>query len=314
MRSEPILQGCRTDRRDRADVEFGRKTPRRVPNRAFVRQEHALFPFLAGLLGSIGACSSEGQLPPEQAGSGGVASASGDAGNGGTSGGTSGGVAGSAGSGGVAAGGGGGSFGGGGTGQVGGSGGSSSGSGGTSGGGGGGGTFSLSSPALENVVGCSVENPSVCDVFPDENVSYLDNANLSPELSWTGVPPGTQSFALVLFDVTFGQAHWVLWNIPADVSMLAANVPKDTATPPAPAGSRQANANFATTGGDGYFGPHLPCNVFEFELYALSSSTFSPLEPESAVLVSIELQELGDPVLGVARLTGRSNDYDSTCE
>jgi Raf kinase inhibitor-like YbhB/YbcL family protein len=154
----------------------------------------------------------------------------------------------------------------------------------------------------------------VCDVFPDENVSYMDNANLSPELSWTGIPAGTQSFALVLFDVTYGQAHWALWNIPADVAMLAANVPKDTATPPTPAGSRQANANFATTGGDGYFGPHLPCNVFEFELYALSSSSFAPAEPESSVLVSIELQDLGDTVLGVATLRGRSNDYDSTCE
>lgn len=142
----------------------------------------------------------------------------------------------------------------------------------------------------------------------------MENANLSPELSWTGAPAGTQSFALVLFDVTYGQAHWALWNIPADVTTLAANVPKDTATPATPAGSRQANANFATTGGDGYFGPHIPCNVFEFELYALSTSTFSPMDPESSVLVSIELQELGDPVLGVAKLTGRANDYGMTCE
>jgi phosphatidylethanolamine-binding protein (PEBP) family uncharacterized protein len=145
----------------------------------------------------------------------------------------------------------------------------------------------------------------VCDVFPDQNVSYMDNADVSPELRWMGAPPGTQSFALVLFDVTFGQAHWVLWNIPADTTVLAANVSKDTATPPTPAGSRQANANFAAAGGDGYFGPHLPCNVFELELYALSMSTFSPMAPDSSVLVSIELQELGASVLGVAKLTGR---------
>lgn len=170
---------------------------------------------------------------------------------------------------------------------------------------GGGGSFILTSSALENVMGCSVENPTVCDVFADENVSYMDNANVSPELRWMGAPAGTQSFALVLFDVTFGQAHWALWNIPADASMLAANVSKDTATPATPAGSRQANANFATTGGDGYFGPHVPCNVFEFQLYALSISQFSPMDPDSSVLVSIELQELGSSVLGVARLTGR---------
>src|SRR5687768_18336544 len=56
----------------------------------------------------------------------------------------------------------------------------------------------------------------------------------------------------------------------------------------------------------GYFGPHIPCNVFQFVLYALSVSTFSPMEPESAVLVGIELQELGDPVLG-----SRSEEHTS---
>jgi Raf kinase inhibitor-like YbhB/YbcL family protein len=167
---------------------------------------------------------------------------------------------------------------------------------------------------LDNVVGCSLESPSLCDVFSDENVSYMDRANMSPELSWDHVPAGTQSFALVLMDVTYGQAHWALWNIPADVTHLDSNVPQDMANPPSPPGSRQSNANFATTSEDGYFGPHVPCNVFEFELYALSTSTFAPQDPDSAVLVSIELQELGETVLGIARLTGRSGDYGTVCE
>jgi Raf kinase inhibitor-like YbhB/YbcL family protein len=158
-----------------------------------------------------------------------------------------------------------------------------------------------------------VENPGPCEVFPDENVSIMGHANLSPELRWTGVPAGTKSFAIVLFDATYGQAHWVVWNLPANVTLLAANVPQDTAMPATLAGGRQANANFAP-GGDGYFGPHLPCNVFQFELHALSVETFSPMEPESSVLVHIELQELGDPLLGLAKLTGRSNDYAMTCE
>jgi phosphatidylethanolamine-binding protein (PEBP) family uncharacterized protein len=176
------------------------------------------------------------------------------------------------------------------------------------------GPFALTSPAFPRVEGCSLENPRVCPVFPDANVSYEGNANFSPELHFAGAPPGTQSFAVVLFDATFGQAHWALWNIPAGVRSLAANLPQDTATPAVPAGSRQANANFATTSADGYFGPHVPCNVFELQLYALSVSTFSPRDPESAVLVSIELQELGDTVLGVTKLTGRSNDYGMACE
>jgi phosphatidylethanolamine-binding protein (PEBP) family uncharacterized protein len=141
----------------------------------------------------------------------------------------------------------------------------------------------------------------------------MGNANVSPELHWAGAPTGTMSFAVVLFDATFGQAHWVLWNVPASVTTLAADVPKNMAMPTSPAGSRQANANFAPEG-DGYFGPHLPCNVFELQLYALSVSDFAPQAPDSAVLVSIELQELGTSVLGVAKLTGRSNDYTMLCE
>jgi phosphatidylethanolamine-binding protein (PEBP) family uncharacterized protein len=180
-------------------------------------------------------------------------------------------------------------------------------------GGAGGTTLSLTSPALENVEGCATDNAGVCEVFPDENVSYMEHANVSPELHWTGVPEGSQSFAVVLFDVTFGQAHWVLWNIPAEEVMLAANVPQDVKMPATPAGSEQANANFADTSTDGYFGPHVPCNVFEVQLFALALPTFTPADPDSAVLVHIELQELGDAVLGQARLTGRAAEYDVTC-
>jgi phosphatidylethanolamine-binding protein (PEBP) family uncharacterized protein len=174
--------------------------------------------------------------------------------------------------------------------------------------------FTLTSPAFENVAGCSVENPVPCNLFPDENVIYLDNANISPELHWSDAPPGTMSFALELRDATYGQAHWVLWNIPADLDLLAADVDQDTTNPPEPVGSQQANANFSTIEGDGYFGPHLPCNVFEFKLYALSLSTFTPERPDSSVLVAIELENLGEEVLGIARLTGRSLNDMSMCQ
>jgi len=247
---------------------------------------------VAGLLFIYG-CGTESPAPSDLTGSGGLASTGGDAGTGGAA--ASGGAVGS---GGAASGG------------VTGSGGLSSSGGAASGGGGS--TFVLTSPAFENVEGCSVQTPSPCAIFPDENVSYMENANVSPELSWTGAPAGTQSFALVLFDVTFGQAHWALWNVPAEATMLAADVPDDTKLLVTPAGAEQANANFATTSDDGYFGPHLPCNVFELQLYALSLDTFSPTDPDSSVLVSIELQNL-EEVLGIATLAARSGDYGTSC-
>jgi Raf kinase inhibitor-like YbhB/YbcL family protein len=246
-------------------------------------------------------------VPGHGTGSGGLGS------TGGASGGAAAGVGGLAESGGASVGGAGGSSNSGGTDQAGGSGGSASG--GAAGSGGGGAvTFPLTSPAFEGVPGCSFEDPSPCAIIPDENVSYMDNANVSPELHWTDVPPGTQSFAVVLYDASFGQAHWVLWNIPADAVMLAADVPQDTKMPATPAGSEQANANFADTSVDGYFGPHLPCNVFELQVFALALPTFTPADPDSAVLVHIELQKLGEPLLGIAKLAGRSGDYDKTCQ
>ena len=89
---------------------------------------------------------------------------------------------------------------------------------------------------------------------------------------------------------------------------------RDTTMPATPAGARQTNANFAPEGSDGYFGPHIPCNVFQFELYALSLSAFSPMNTETAGLVSIELEALSDEVLATATLSARSNDYMMTCE
>ncbi len=273
-----------------------------------VSNDHVLRFATVGVFCLVSACSSEEQPPdPGPATGGGLGASGGVIGSGGTpaagSGGVTGGVVGSGGA--PAAG-----SGGGGAGSVAGN----AGSGGTSGSGVG--AFALTSPAFDSLPGCAVEAPAACDVFPDENVSYMDRPNLSPELRWTGAPSGTQSFAIVLMDATYGQAHWAIWNIPADVTMLAANIPKDTAMPSTPTGSRQSNANFATYGGDGYFGPHVPCNVFEFEIYALSTPTFSPTDPDSAVLVSIELHELHElkeSVLGLATLVGRSGDYGMTC-
>jgi len=49
--------------------------------------------------------------------------------------------------------------------------------------------------------------------------------NVSPQFSWTGVPEGTKSFALTMFDpegrAPSGVSHWVAYGIPARVTGFA---------------------------------------------------------------------------------------------
>src|SRR6476619_2558308 len=61
---------------------------------------------------------------------------------------------------------------------------------------------------------------------------------LSPAISWTNVPAGTQSFVLNMRDMevtrnktTDDQAHWVVWNIPAATTSLPEGVPKGSQRP-----------------------------------------------------------------------------------
>jgi Raf kinase inhibitor-like YbhB/YbcL family protein len=49
--------------------------------------------------------------------------------------------------------------------------------------------------------------------------------NVSPPLSWTNVPEGTKSFAMIMFDPEgrqgLGVVHWVAYGIPVSVTSFA---------------------------------------------------------------------------------------------
>lgn len=133
------------------------------------------------------------------------------------------------------------------------------------------GEFTFSTPAFDNLEGCTCEARESCDTFPEENTSFDDaTPNVSPEFNWSGAPSGTQSYAIVMQDIANGFVHWTLWNIPGTVTMLPAGLPSD-ATLSDPAGAQQAT-NFNQMG---YYGPGA-CNVYEFTLYALGDATFTP--------------------------------------
>ncbi len=95
-----------------------------------------------------------------------------------------------------------------------------------------------------------------------------DGLDVSPPLSWSSVPDGTQSFALIADDpdVPSGTfVHWVLYNLPPDRRRLPEDVPNRETLP---SGAAQG-VNGA--GRVGYMGPCPPSGThrYFFKLYAL---------------------------------------------
>ncbi|WP_346839227.1 YbhB/YbcL family Raf kinase inhibitor-like protein [Microbulbifer sp. SAOS-129_SWC] len=102
---------------------------------------------------------------------------------------------------------------------------------------------------------------------------HCGGENLSPQLSWSGAPEGTKSYALMVYDpdapTGSGWWHWVMFNIPADVTSLAAGAgePKNGLVPEA----IQVRNDY---GSRGYGGACPPPGQgehrYQFRIYALN--------------------------------------------
>lgn len=96
-------------------------------------------------------------------------------------------------------------------------------------------------------------------------------ADKSPELSWSGAPMHTVSFALILEDPDAPHGtwvHWVVWNIPANEHELPAGEPK---TAELPDGADQGRNDFHQTGYNGPCPPGGQTHRYYFRLYALNA-------------------------------------------
>src|SRR5205809_4213806 len=110
-------------------------------------------------------------------------------------------------------------------------------------------------------------------VIPDKYTMAAGASAVSPELKWSQVPAGTQSFALLMHDpepvLNKGSkmdiTHWLIWNIPG----TATGLPENVAQGELPDGSRQVSLR-----SNAYMGPGAPAGPYHhytFELYALDT-------------------------------------------
>ncbi len=117
--------------------------------------------------------------------------------------------------------------------------------------------------------------------------------NLSPQLSWSGAPVNTKSYAVTCFDpdapTGSGFWHWVVVNIPANVMSLPLGA-GDPASRKIPTPALQVRTDF---GKPGYGGPCSPegSNIhrYIFTVYSVDLESLPVTVDTSAALVGFYL-------------------------
>ncbi|MBK5911601.1 hypothetical protein CCR85_08880 [Rhodothalassium salexigens] len=117
--------------------------------------------------------------------------------------------------------------------------------------------FTLASPDLDE--GGAFPDAYYADIFG------CNGDNLRPDLVWSGVPEGTESFAVTMYDhdapTGSGFWHWVVYNLPADTREIRDSLPA------------AAEQTVTDTGTPGYVGPCPPVgreHRYTFRVHALS--------------------------------------------
>jgi Raf kinase inhibitor-like YbhB/YbcL family protein len=142
------------------------------------------------------------------------------------------------------------------------------------------------------------------DVVPKEHSG--EGADKSPPLAWSGAPAATKEFAIIVHDPDAPVGtwyHWVLYNIPSDVTSLPAGVPK-TAVLQTPVKGRQG-LNSWSSENVGYRGPMPPPghgqHRYIYTVYAVD--THIELAPNLATAAALE-KKIAGHVLAKGELQG----------
>lgn len=125
-------------------------------------------------------------------------------------------------------------------------------------------------------------------VLPDAQVQA--KGNRSPQLSWSGAPSGTKSFAVTCYDpdapTGSGFWHWTVANIPADVAELAEGASSEGL----PKGAVEGRTDFGEPGFGGAAPPpgHGP-HRYIFTVFAVDVDTLPVTQDDSGAKYGFNL-------------------------
>ncbi len=134
-----------------------------------------------------------------------------------------------------------------------------------------------------------------------------EGADVSPPLSWTGIPEGTKELVLICDDPDAPTAepwvHWVIYKIPADTQGLPEGVPRKPRLKEPP-GAMQGRNSWPASEAIGYRGPMPPpghgVHHYYFKLYALEAHmVVEPGLDKKAIM-----EEISDHILAEGVLMG----------
>ncbi len=134
-----------------------------------------------------------------------------------------------------------------------------------------------------------------------------EGADLSPPLSWSGVPASAKELALICDDPDAPTpepwVHWVLYKIPIDAKGLPEGIPR-TPRLKEPPGALQGKNSWPEGSNLGYLGPKPPpghgVHHYYFKLYALRA----PLDVEPGLTKKLLQEKIKDLVLAEGALIG----------
>lgn len=119
-----------------------------------------------------------------------------------------------------------------------------------------------------------VEGFNEGDMIPDEFT--CDGKDISPLISWKGIPEGTKSIALIMDDPDAGGGifvHWVIYDMPAHTRNLPKGMPRNKILAD---GSMQGMTDFGQFGYGGPCPPPGKPHRYFFKVYALDMNLNLP--------------------------------------